>query len=178
MAKRKPKLLDAGELAEYAARLLGLRAYSISELRLRLRRRAAQEGDVEPLISRLKQAGLVDDRRFAEGFATARRDSRGFGKGRVLRDLAGRRVAPQVARRAVEEAYAGADERQMIEDFLARKYRGKRLPEFLAEEKNLMSAYRKLRYAGFSSGASISVLKQYAAAAVELESLGEEGVQE
>jgi regulatory protein len=50
----------------------------------------------------------------------------------------------------------------LIEDFLKRKYRGKQLGAFLAEEKNLAGAYRRLRYAGFSSGASIRVLKRFA----------------
>ena len=36
-----------------------------------------------------------------------------------------------------------------------------KLDEFLKEEKNLASVYRRLRTAGFSSGNSLSILKRY-----------------
>ena len=55
-----------------------------------------------------------------------------------------------------------AKTRLLIEAFLKRKYRGKQLGAFLREEKNLAAAFRRLRYAGFSAGASIRVLKRYA----------------
>ena len=57
----------------------------------------------------------------------------------------------------------------LIQNFLERKYRGKNLGELLAEQKNLASAFRKLRLAGFSSGTSIRALKRYAAEADQLE---------
>jgi regulatory protein len=79
-----------------------------------------------------------------------------------------RRVAPAVAQAAVEAAYKSTEEETLIENFLARKYRGKDLRALLAEEKNLASAYRKLRAAGFSGGLSIRVLKRYAAMAERL----------
>ncbi len=60
-----------------------------------------------------------------------------------------------------------------MEAFLKRKYRGKDLGAFLKEEKNLAAAYRRLRYAGFSSGGSIRALKRYASQADELEGMEE-----
>ena len=117
----------------------------------------------------LKQLGLVSDQCFAESFAHWRRDNEGYGKARVLRDLLARRVAPALARQAAEAAYEQADEIALIENFLARKYRGKDLGAMLAEQKHLASAYRKLRLAGFSGGNSIRVLKRYAAEADRLE---------
>jgi regulatory protein len=62
----------------------------------------------------------------------------------------------------------------LIEAFLKRKYRGKDLGPLLKEEKNLASAFRRLRYAGFSSSESIRVLKRYASRAEELELMEEE----
>jgi regulatory protein len=171
MRKAPPKLLEIEGLMNYAARALSARALSLSELRARLKRRAAREEDVAEAISRLKAAGFLDDIRFADSFANARRESQGLGKSKVVRDLMARRVAPELARKAVERAYAGADEIAMIETFLARKYRGKQLGELLTEEKNLASAYRKLRTAGFSPGNSIKVLKRFAAEAERLEEM-------
>jgi regulatory protein len=163
------KPLDQEGLMNYAARALSARAQSLSELRTRLKRRAARQEDVEQVLARLKDAGFVNDQQFAGRFAEWRRENQGLGKTRVLRDLMARRVAPALAQKAVEAAYAETDEVVMIEAFLARKFRGKDLGKLLAEEKYLASAFRKLRGAGFSAGNSIRVLKRYAAEAVLLE---------
>lgn len=168
-----PKPLELDGLMNYAARALSARALSMNELRTRLKRRAARAEDVDEAISRLKAAGFLDDRRFADLFAGSRRDNQGLGKAKVVRDLMARRVAPELARKAVDSAYAGADELAMIERFLERKYRGKDLGELLKQEKHLASAYRKLRTAGFSAGNSIRALKQHAAGAERLEELEE-----
>jgi regulatory protein len=169
MNSRKPRLLDRDALTNYALRVLAGRSYAIAELRGKLQRKAADAADVEPVLAKLKEAGYLDDRRFAESYAAARRDNEGFGRMRVVRDLRQRRVAPQVAERAVAAAFAETDEAAMIERFLKRKYRSVSLADFLAEDKNLASAYRRLRLAGFSSSASVRVLKRFAERAEELE---------
>jgi regulatory protein len=170
VASRKPKPLDRAGLLAYSARILSSRAQTVSELREKLKRRAAQPGDVDEVLARLKQMGYLNDGRFAEGFASWKRDQEGLGKARVLRDLMARRVAPPVARKAADAAFQETDEVAMIEKFLERKYRGKDLGALLQEEKHLASAYRKLRMAGFSSGNVIRVLKRHAK---EAERLGE-----
>jgi regulatory protein len=174
MAFRTPKPLDLEGLMNYAARALSARAYTISELKTRLKKRAARQEDVETVLARLKQAGVVNDRRFAGSFAEWRRENQGLGKTRVLRDLMARRVAPAVAREAVDAAFEGVDETAMIEAFLKRKYRGKDLGALLQDQKHLASAFRKLRGAGFSAGNSIRALKRYAAEAERLAELEEE----
>lgn len=173
---RTPKKLDAHGLLAYAAQALSARALTISELREKLKRRAAEAADVDDVLARLKESGYLNDQRFAASYASWRRDDGGFGKTRVLRDLMARRVAPAVAKQAAEAAFEGADEVAMIEQFLARKYRGKDLGALLKEEKNLASAYRKLRTSGFSTGNSVRVLKRYAAQAELLEDSEEEGL--
>jgi regulatory protein len=165
------KPLDLDGLMAYAARTLSSRAQSISELRAKLKRRAARPENVNEVLARLKQLGYLNDQRFAESFANLRRENQGFGKDRVLRDLLARRVAPELARQAAQAAYEQTDETTLIENFLARKYRGKDLGALLAEPKDLASVYRKLRMAGFSGGNSIRVLKRYAAEAERLEEL-------
>jgi len=158
----------------YAARALSARAYTVSELKARLKKRAVRQEDVETVLGRLKDAGMVNDRRFAGSFADWRRESQGIGKARVMRDLMARRVAPAVAKEAVEASFEGIDETAMIEAFLKRKYRGKDLGALLQVDKELASAFRKLRGAGFSTGNSIRALKRYAAEAERLEELGDD----
>jgi regulatory protein len=169
MARAKTTPLDREALMNYALRTLGMRGLSVSEIRARLQRRAADGADVDLVIAALKDAGYVNDRRFAESYAAARRENQGFGRMRVLRDLRGRKVAADVAGGAVDQAFACADETEMIEQFLARKYRGKDLAAVLAEDKGMISAYRRLRLAGFAAGPSIRVLKRYSSSAEGLE---------
>ncbi len=178
MAGRAPKPLNAEALLNYALRLLSGRAHSLGELREKLRRRAENPGDLDDVLLKLRESGYINDRKFAESFAASRLETDGLGKMRVLRDLRQRRVAPKVAEQVVEATFRDTDETALVEAFLKRKYRAKPLDTFLADEKNLASAYRRLRYAGFSSGVSIRVLKRFAAHAEELESIEGEGGEE
>jgi regulatory protein len=171
---RKPQRFAGEQLFGYGLKLLSARGLSEAELRSKLQRRAADENDVEPAMRRLKEMGLLNDSRFAESFALARLENQGFGKSRVIADLAGRRIPRELAAKAVEETFRDTDETELIRQFLERKYRGKNLALLLKEEKHLASAYRKLRQAGFSSGVSIRVLKKYSEQADLLEDQHEE----
>jgi regulatory protein len=162
MAKRQPQPLDRDKLLNVALRALGGRAHSSGELREKLRRRAQNDEDVDAVLTKLKENGYLNDRRFAESYAAARLQNQGLGKMRVLRDLRQRRVAPKLAEQVTEKTYEKTDETRLIEEFLRRKYRGKQLGVFLSEQKNLAGAFRRLRYAGFSAGQSILVLKRIA----------------
>lgn len=174
MKERKPKKLDAQELLDYALRALASRAHSAGELRTKLLRRAARQDDIPPVMARLKEYGYLDDRKFAESYSATRLESHGLGKQRVLRELRQRRVAPPVAETAVEQAYREADETELVEAYLARKYRGVTLSEYLAEPRHLAGAFRRLRAAGFSSGAVIRVLKRHRADEEALDALDQE----
>lgn len=152
-----------------ALALLSGRALSLSELREKLRRRAAKPSDIDDVIAKLKDAGYLNDQRLAEAFTTARIENQAFGRMRVLRDLKARRVAHGLAEKTVAAAFLEVDEIALIERYIGRKFRGKDLGVYLQDERHLASAYRKLRAAGFSGGAAIRVLKRYAAAAELLE---------
>ena len=83
---RKNRLLDAEALLQYAVRALAGRALSAGELRAKLESRAVRAEDVRPTLARLKEFGYLDDRRFAESFSSARLETDGVGKQKVLRD--------------------------------------------------------------------------------------------
>jgi len=174
MPKRPAPKLNAAELWEYALSTLSRRAVSTSELRQRLAKRALDTADIPDILHRLQDSRYLDDSRFAESFAQSRLDSQGHGRHRVLRDLRSRRVSAPLAEQIVKTVYDATDEVALIEDYLARKYRNRSLPALLQEPLQLASAYRKLRYAGFSSAQSIRVLKRYSAQAAELESMEDE----
>ena len=173
-ARRQPKKLDAEGLWEYALKLLGQRPYAVADLRRKLAGRAETASDVPAVMTKLKDYGFANDQKFSETFASSRLQNQGFGRFRVMRELYVKRVAQKVVEEAVNKVFAGTEEKDLIEQFLARKYRGKNLNEFLREEKNLASVYRRLRTAGFTSGGAFAVLKRYAREMEEWEE-GEEG---
>jgi regulatory protein len=161
MGAGKKPALDQNSLWEYALRILSQRAYSVGEVRQKLSKKADSNATLQAVMTKLREYGLTDDHKFSEAFASARLQNSGFGRFRVLQDLRAKRVASAVAEGAVNKAFAGTDEQQLIEQFLSRKYRAVDLSQFLQEEKNLASAYRRLRTAGFSSGGSLAALRRY-----------------
>jgi regulatory protein len=164
---RRPRKLDRDQLWDYALRSLGQRAQSASELRQKLARRAESPGDIGPTMDRLREYGFANDETFSEAFAATRLNNQGFGSQRVLRDLAAKRVAKTVAADAVARAYADTSETELIERFLTRKYRGKDLREFFADQKRLMQAFRRLRMAGFTAAGSMNALRKHARGTVD-----------
>lgn len=162
MDERKVRLLAEDALWAYALRVLAGRAYSIGELREKLRRRAERAGDVDGILARLKDHGYLDDRRFAEGFAAARLSNDRFGRTRVIQDLRQHRVAPSLAERTVEKVYQEVDEEALIEEWIRRKYRLAQREGLFQEDKDLAAAYRRLLRAGFRTGEIVKVLKRFA----------------
>jgi regulatory protein len=142
--------------------VLAGRAHSTGELREKLRRRAERAADVEELLARLKDVGYLDDRRYAEAFASARLANEKFGRTRVIQDLRHHRVAPSLAERTVQRVYQDVEEEALIEDFIRRKYRLAEREGLFREDKDLAAAYRRLLRAGFRSGEIIRVLKRFA----------------
>jgi len=104
MEERKVRRLDGGALWTYAVRVLGDRAHSTGEMREKLRRRAERAADVDEVLARLKEVGYLDDRRYAEGFASARLANEKLGRMRVIQDLRQRRVAPSLAERTCKRS--------------------------------------------------------------------------
>lgn len=160
--ERKPRLLDAEGLWSYALKALGGRAQSTGELREKLRRRAERAGDVDDVLARLKDHGYLDDKRFAESFATARLANDRLGRGRVIQDLRQRRVAPGVAESTVRRVYEEVDEQALIEDWIRRKYRSAPREGLFQDEKDLAAAYRRMLRAGFGAGEIVRALKKFA----------------
>jgi regulatory protein len=162
MRERK-RTFDSAKLWEYALRVLGGRACSTGELREKLRNKAENAADIDPLLDRLKEYGYLNDKRFAEGFAAARLENEGLGKTRVLSDLSRRRVAPALAQQTVGKVYENVSEEALAEEFIRRKYRTKAKEGLFQDQRDMASAYRRLVRAGFRSGTVIAVLKRFAA---------------
>jgi regulatory protein len=159
----KPRKLASEELFEYAVKCLGVRSYSTGDLRSKLRLKAAHPADVDTTIARLKDIGYIDDRRFAESFASARVENDGFGRMRVVSDLRAKHVPPNLAEQAVEQALEGKTEAEQIESYIERRMPSIAAGGKIEDERKLASAYRRLRRAGFTSGPILTALKNLSA---------------
>src|SRR4051794_8371159 len=102
--REKPRL-SAEALWDFAIKTLASRAHSTGELRRKLTQKAERGVDVDETISRLRDYGYLNDRRFAESYAGSRLENQGLGKMRVLRDLRQRSVSSGLAEGAVNRIY-------------------------------------------------------------------------
>jgi regulatory protein len=123
---------------------------------LLLRRKAAQ-ADIEAVIHRLREHGYVDDIRFARSFVAARVENDLHGRVRVRRDLAARRVRPEIAEEAVRAGFDTLDEAQLLREHLRRKIR---ITQPLDKPSKVQSLHRRLLRAGFRSDTIVGELKR------------------
>lgn len=103
VANRHTKLLDRG------LNLLASHARSTRDLRLRLLRTDATEGDVEWVVGRLKSLGYLDDAAYARQVAHSRIAIRGTSKRRVQDELFKSGIRRDVAGEAIEAALSEAE---------------------------------------------------------------------
>lgn len=103
-----------------ALRLLGRRDYSAAELAERLARRGFERDDIDATVSGLVAAGIVDDRRTAEGHVRQASRLKGRGAWRIARELQARGIPEEIARQALE-SLSPDDEREAVRRILARR---------------------------------------------------------
>jgi len=166
MRKGKKQAIRVGEkgaeqtvetLYDAAIKALARRARSSGEIRALLARRKAARADIEAVIHRLKEHGYLDDTRFAREFVASRIENRREGRMRVRRDLASRRVKPEIAEEAVRRGFEDVDETKLLRQYLARKLR---VSKPLNKPAAVQALYRRLLRAGFRSDTIVGELKR------------------
>lgn len=95
---------------ERALRLLLYRDRSVHELHSRLMDDGFTGDVVDEVVGGLASTGLLDDARFAEGFARVLVRSRGYGRERALRELRAHGIDEDAARDALDQAAPPEDE--------------------------------------------------------------------
>ncbi len=144
-----------------ALNFLGYRARSEKEVGDRLRRYGYGEETVEGVVGRLKELGYLDDEDFAR--LAAREKARRYGPRRVSAELRRSGVDAEVARGAVEEAFAGGTESERARYAAARRYnRG----GSTAEARRV---YGFLMRRGYSAEVCAEVAREYREASDEAE---------
>ena len=121
-----------------ALNLLSYRSRSRAELARRLVRAGYEEDIVEETLSRLENAGFIDDAQFSQGWVNSRVSGKGLGRARVRWELRQKGVAPEV----VEEALSSVDpdkERELAADAAGRRWERDKDPDLRARRRRVAS---------------------------------------
>ena len=145
------------KLYETAVRALGRQARSVNEVRIQLQRKRATKAQIEEILHRLKQNGYLDDVKFAQYFAQRRMEGDLHGPARVRRDLAAKRLRPEVADEAVRKTFEDVDETELLRQYIRRKVR---LSKPLTKPSTVHSLHQRLLRAGFRSATIIQELRR------------------
>jgi regulatory protein len=81
--------------------LLTYRDHSAQELRQKLRTKSFGQEDIEPVITRLTEAGLINDKRFAENYLHSRQN-KGYGPLRIIQELEVRGITDEIIAELIE----------------------------------------------------------------------------
>ncbi len=147
---REPaKLESEEELYAAALRALTRRAHSVFEMRGYLEKRAADPAAAKSVLARLRQSRLLDDARYAADFARFRAQTRRQGRYRIARELRARGVSDAHIDAALQQTFAGMDERAAIQELIRRKMRAARAAA--GDSKQAASLYRALLRSGFDA---------------------------
>ncbi|MGI8926710.1 MAG: regulatory protein RecX [Tepidiformaceae bacterium] len=134
-AEVTPETLAALEAAEQrvlaheaALRLLSHRARSEREIRQRLAQRGVIPDAVEAEVRRLREAGLVDDEKFARAWVEDRRQSAPRGRRMLRYELLSRGIATE----SIDQATEGVDDLETARALALRKGRAVHATEYEA----------------------------------------------
>jgi len=136
--------------------MLARRPYSVAELRQALQRKFGFTNEVREAVTRLRELGYLDDRKFAEQYAASLVQNRGFGRHRVRRELKAKRVDYRHIDPALQQAYQSSDERELLARALEKKLRTLRLP---VTPSKLASLCQSLLRRGFKSSDVIQAVR-------------------
>ncbi|MFN0119115.1 MAG: regulatory protein RecX [Blastocatellia bacterium] len=143
-----------------AFRLLAAKPRTIAELRERLGEKPwTDAAAIERVIARLLELGYLNDEDFAAGYTRAKLSAKPLGPRRLRQDLQRKKVDAETAGQAIENAYEGNREEELIDRALARRLRLKGKPQSREEAGKLLDhllrlgfsydlAMRKVREAG------------------------------
>ncbi len=129
-----------------ALRMLARRPYSVAEMRRALEKKYPNSNEVRKAIARLRELHYLDDKKFAEHFASSLVRNRAYGRYRISRELKAKLVDYRQIEPAVDQAFAETGEQHLLERTLEKKVRTLRLPLTRAK---LASLWRSLMRRGF-----------------------------
>ena len=108
--------------------MLARRPYSLAEMRRALERKFADPKLVRKAITRLRELHYLDDKKFAQHFASSLARNRAYGRLRVRRELKAKLVDYRQIEPALAQAFEETSEQDLLQRTLEKKLRTLRLP--------------------------------------------------
>jgi regulatory protein len=142
-----------------ALRLLSVRSRSRNDLRQRLLKAGHAAEVVDPLLQRLQETGLLDDRRYASERARTLGERRGYGPRKIRAELGRQGLDREVLQEALEGAYAGQDVSALMRGLVVRRF-GEEVLAREAEPKRRQRAQRYLLARGFEPDKVFSLFER------------------
>jgi regulatory protein len=139
-----------------ALRMLARRPYSVAEMRRALEKKYPGSSQVPKAIARLRELHYLDDKKFAEHYASSLARNRAYGRYRIRRELKAKLVDYRQIEPALQQAFGETSERELLEQTLEKKVRTLRLPLTPAK---LASLCQSLLRRGFNSGDIIKAVR-------------------
>ncbi len=139
--------------------MLARRPYSVAEMRRALEKKFPGNQQVQEAITRLRELGYLDDRKFAEQTAHSLAQNRAFGPHRIRRELKARLVDYKYVDPAVEHTFAETSEPDLLQRALEKKVRSLRPP---ITPRKLHSLCQSLLRRGFRTGDIIKAIRSRA----------------
>lgn len=140
-----------------ALTLLSIRELSEAQLRIRLKRREIDAGDIDAAIARLKTDRTLDDRRVARAIARMESAIKHRGRARVIQKIRQAGIDDDTAQDAVREVFEEVDEQALLDRAFERRLRGKTPADL--DEKGRARIVRGLVSQGFSFDAALKKLR-------------------
>jgi len=139
-----------------ALRMLARRPYSVAEMRRALEKKYPDSSQVPKAIARLRELHYLDDKKFAEHYASSLVRNRAYGRYRIRRELKAKLVDYRQIEPALQQAFGETSERELLEHALAKKLRTLRLP---LTRPRFHSLCQSLLRRGFNSGDIIKAVR-------------------
>jgi regulatory protein len=108
--------------------MLARRSYSLGEMRRALEKKYPDSNQVRKAIARLRELHYLDDKKFAEHYASSLARNRAYGRQRIRRELKAKLVDYRQIEPALAQTFEETSELDLLEQTLAKKVRTLRLP--------------------------------------------------
>lgn len=122
MAAGRASADPAERARDKALRLLAVRSRAESELRQRLQASGFSAEIAGQVLKRLRDGGLVDDRRFAFERARSMGKGKGWGPRKLRADLRHKGIAEEVAEEAIGQAYGSRSCKQIMRRLVVKRF--------------------------------------------------------
>jgi len=147
----------------HGLRQLARRELSEAQLRQRLSRRDFTDDEIEAALARLRQDGSLDDARVAGAIARSQLTLKRRGRLRVRREIEAAGIAPALAERALDEAYADVDVDALLAAAIDRRLgtggAADRAANSLDDERVVARLFRYLVAQGFEHDRALAALR-------------------